>query len=609
MRIGSGVIWCRRAGGPFGGLALVVICLTVYLPGLASIPPIDRDESRFAQASRQMFESRALPPAEQDDDLHSGGLTIPRVQGRDRLSKPPLIYWLQAAGAAAFTGGDPGRDAIWMYRVPSLVAAMLTVLATWRIGVSMFDPRAAWLGAAMLGVSPVFVWEAHQARADHVMVACTTLAMWGLWSVWHRCGTPRVPGTSSLRHSATPSLLLWIPLALGILTKGPITPLVVGLTAIALSLVSRRWRWLGCTQPIIGMLIVGVIVAPWLLAVARHVGLERYWSVVCEEVFVRAGAAKEGHWGPPGYHVVLLVVLFWPGSLLTGLAVARAFRRGFRVEDRGQTPSRSPLRRMCRTIVSARPARPAECFLLAWIIPAWIVFELSFTKLPHYTMPLYPAIALLAGRAVLAAASGSLVLPRSQRLGTSLWLGLSALVAIGIPAGLFTLGVRHSAWIYLLGVPWVASVLAFAYFARRAFAPERVLATQLAGVFLAVAFWAFTLHAMLPGTKRLFLTELLAERIAEIDPGGARPIASVGYHEDSLVFRTRAAVLLIDEQQQGEFWRTHPDGLLIVPKERILRSHSVLAEVEGFNYSRGRRQSLAIVRPFWLGIERDGGQP
>ncbi len=587
----------------------MVICLTVYLPGLASIPPIDRDESRFAQASRQMFESRALPPAEQDDDLHSGGLTIPRVQDRDRLSKPPLIYWLQAAGAAAFTGGDPGRDAIWMYRVPSLVAAMLTVLATWRIGVSMFDPRAAWLGAAMLGVSPVFVWEAHQARADHVMVACTTLAMWGLWRVWRRCGTPTIPGTSSLRHSVTPSLLIWLPLALGILTKGPITPLVVGLTAIALSLVSRRWRWLGCTRPLIGMLIVGVIVAPWLFAVARHVGLERYWSVVYEEVFVRAGAAKEGHWGPPGYHVVLLVVLFWPGSLLTGLAVARAFRRGFRVEDRGQTPSRSPLRRMCRTIVKARPARPAECFLLAWIIPAWIVFELSFTKLPHYTMPLYPAIALLTGRAVLAAASGSLVLPRSQRLGTALWLGLSALVAIGIPVGLFMLGVRHSAWIYLLGVPWVASVLAFAYFARRAFAPERVLATQLACVFLAVAFWAFTLHAMLPGTKRLFLTELLAERIAEIDPEGNRPVAAVGYHEDSLVFRTRAAVLLIDEQQQGEFWRAHPDGLLIVPKERILRSHSVLAEVEGFNYSKGRRQALAVVRPFWLGIERDGGQP
>ncbi|MCW5777309.1 MAG: hypothetical protein KIS87_12800, partial [Phycisphaeraceae bacterium] len=251
----------------------------------------------------------------------------------------------------------------------------------------------------------------------------------------------------------------------------------------------------------------------------------------------------------------------------------------------------------------------AECFLLAWIIPAWFVFELSFTKLPHYTMPLYPAIALLAGRAVLAAASGSLVLPRSQRLGTALWLGLSALIAVGIPIGLFALGVRHSPWIAVLGVPWLVSLAVFVLFARRAFAPERVPATQLAGVFLAVALWAFTLQALLPGAKRLFLTDLLSERLAEIDPEGARPLAAVGYHEDSLVFRTRAGVLLIDEQQQGEFWRTHPDGLLIVPKERISRSHVVLAEVEGFNYSKGRRQTLAVVRPFWLGIEPGEGEP
>lgn len=596
-------------GGPVGGLALVVICLTVYLPGLVSIPPIDRDESRFAQASRQMFESRALAPTERDDGLHAGGLTIPRVQGRDRLNKPPLIYWLQAASAAVLTGGDPRHDAIWMYRVPSLIAAIVTVLATWRIGLSMFDPRAAWLGAALLAVSPVFVWEAHQARADHVMVACTTLAVWGLWTVWRGRGAAAAPVTSHLRRSVAPALLLWLPLALGILTKGPIAPLVVGLTALSLSLNSRQWRWLGATRPLLGLLIVGVVVVPWLFAVARHVGLERYWSVVYKEVFVRAGSAKEGHWGPPGYHLVLLVALFWPGSLLAGAAFARAIRRGFRVDDAGFRPLSSPLRRAWRAIVNARPARPAECFLFAWIVPAWIVFELSFTKLPHYTMPLYPAIALLTGRGVLAAASGSLVLPRSQRPGTALWLGLSFVLAVGIPVGLFTLGVRHSGSIYVLGVPWIASLLVFAYHARGAFASERVLITQLAGVVLAVALWVFALHALLPGAKRLFLTDLLAERIAEIDPEGVRPIAAIGYHEDSLVFRTRAAVLLIEEQQQGEFWREHPDGLLIVPKERILRSHSVLAEVEGFNYSKGRRQGLAIVRPFWLGIEPDGEAP
>jgi len=587
----------------------VALCLTVYLPGITRIPPVDRDESRFAQASRQMFESRALPPAEREDELHEGGLAIPRVQGRDRLNKPPLIYWLQAASAAALTGGEPGRDAIWMYRVPSFIAAMVTVLATWRLGVSMFDPRAAWLGAALLAVCPVFVWEAHQARADHVMVACTALSMWGLWRTWRESTRSTEPGATSLLHSVIRTLFLWLPLALGILTKGPITPLVVGLAAIALSLVSRRWRWLRATRPLLGFLVVGLVVVPWLLAVASHVGLEHYWSVVYDEVFVRAGSAKEGHWGPPGYHLVLLIVLFWPGSLLTAAAFRRALRRGLRVDDTNVARPHSPLRRAWRAITNARPARPAECFLIAWIVPAWIVFELSLTKLPHYTMPLYPAIALLTGRGVLAAASGSLVLPRSQRLGTALWIGLSALLAVGSPIGLFALGVRHSPWILALGVPWLASLVALAVFARRAFAPDRVLATQLAGVIAAAALWAFTFQALLPGAKRLFLTELLAERLAEIDPEGARPLAAVGYHEDSLVFRSRATVLLIDEQQQGEYWRTHPEGLLIVPKERVLRSHVVLAEVEGFNYSKGRWRALAIVRPFWLGIESGEGEP
>ncbi|MBK7404895.1 MAG: glycosyltransferase family 39 protein [Phycisphaerales bacterium] len=224
----------RHARGPLGGLALVLLCCTVYLPGFFSIPPVDRDESRFAQASRQMFESVALPETQRDPVLHSGGLAVPMLAGKARLNKPPLIYWLQAASAAACTGGDPLEDAIWMYRIPSLLAGIVTILATWRIGVSMFDPRAAWLGAALLAVAPVFVWEAHQARADMVMVACTTLATGQLWKIWHARGqvsgrTGSLP-TPSLRLSVSSSLCLWLPTTLGILTKGPITPMVLLLT-------------------------------------------------------------------------------------------------------------------------------------------------------------------------------------------------------------------------------------------------------------------------------------------------------------------------------------------------------------------------------------------
>src|SRR5437764_11045565 len=94
----------RDIPGTVLAAALLALCLTVYLPGFFSIPPVDRDESRFAQASRQMFESVALPLS-QRTSFHDGGLIIPKIQDRPRLNKPPLIYWLQSASAAVFTAG------------------------------------------------------------------------------------------------------------------------------------------------------------------------------------------------------------------------------------------------------------------------------------------------------------------------------------------------------------------------------------------------------------------------------------------------------------------------------------------------------------------------
>ena len=99
----------------------MLLCLAVYLPGLVSIAPVDRDECRFAQASRQMFEAAALPVAELDlrhDEqtrapvgLHAGGWAIPMYGTTPRLNKPPLVYWLQVASAWVFTGGSPLNDA------------------------------------------------------------------------------------------------------------------------------------------------------------------------------------------------------------------------------------------------------------------------------------------------------------------------------------------------------------------------------------------------------------------------------------------------------------------------------------------------------------------
>jgi 4-amino-4-deoxy-L-arabinose transferase-like glycosyltransferase len=434
-------------------MGLIILCLLVYIPGLWTIPPVDRDESRFAQASRQMLESGTLE-----------GWVVPRVQDKPRLNKPPLIYWAQATSAAILGDApgqwawlDGGSENIWVYRVPSVLGAIATVLMTWRLGARMFDPRAGWLAAALLAVCPIVVWDAHQARADQLLLALTTATMFSLWRLWSR--TPRHAADEALRIRGSGwSITFWLFLSLGIMAKGPITPMIAGLTCVTLSVVSREWRWLRRLRPVMGVVIVLAAVSPWVYLVGHEVGWSKYLKIVYDETIGRSAGAKEGHWGPPGYHIVLLGVLFWPGSLLTAAAIGRAWRRGMRRQDTSlsrdrkgasaceqvggadprqsvssdfqqsgsftpyaestvpdrttavrsgapRAPLRSRLRRVWESLRDARPSRRAELFLLAWMLPSWVVFELVSTKLPHYTMPLYPAVALISARMLLSLTS------------------------------------------------------------------------------------------------------------------------------------------------------------------------------------------------------------
>src|ERR1700704_3656736 len=93
---------------------LSLLCLLLYPPGIASIPPLDRDEARFAQATRQMLET--------------GDFLRIRFQDEARNKKPAGIYWLQAAAVSAFS--TPAGTAIWPYRLPSLLGGIAAVLLT-----------------------------------------------------------------------------------------------------------------------------------------------------------------------------------------------------------------------------------------------------------------------------------------------------------------------------------------------------------------------------------------------------------------------------------------------------------------------------------------------
>src|SRR5947207_12906113 len=108
-------------------LLLAGLCVALYLPGISAIPPLDRDEARFAQATRQMLAT--------GDYLHI------RFQNEARNKKPAGIYWLQAAAVAVFSTAE--ATAIWPYRVPSLLGATAAVPLLFAVGAALFADRPA----------------------------------------------------------------------------------------------------------------------------------------------------------------------------------------------------------------------------------------------------------------------------------------------------------------------------------------------------------------------------------------------------------------------------------------------------------------------------------
>ncbi len=574
--------------------ALIMLTLAVYVPGLWSVPPVDRDESRFAQASRQM--------------VMTGDYVVPKVQDRPRLNKPPLIYWLQSGSARVF-GDDPGQWAngnIWVFRLPSVLCAIGAVLLTWRLGVWMFGRAAGVGGAALLALSPMVIWDAHQARADQLLLLTVVGTIAALWTVWSgSAGATESKTRGSVARAWAWAMAFWVGMGLGILAKGPITPMVAVLTALGLCVVTGRWRWVWTgLKPLWGVPVMLAVVGPWVYEVGSRVGWERYVSIVWEETVGRSGDAAEGHWGPPGYHTVMLSVLLWPGSMLTLMAVVDGLRSAYRAW-RGR-----------RAVHSGSDAahRDPVVFLIAWTVPSWLVFELIATKLPHYTLPMYPALALLSAKVAVDLTRGQsplLAQARSlgSRLGFAIWVGIgflglgtAAVMLVVLGGSTATLGVP-TAWSLLAAL--VAALGVLLWLANRAIGQGRfVRAHALGGVCVIVWVWV-VLGVVLPRSQRVWVSPGLERAIATLSAGveSPPPVALVGYQEDSAIYLLRGRGERIGPDDAEAWMRRHAasEGVVAVDAlrhpdlaRRLAGEWAHAATIEGFNYSVGRTVRVEV---------------
>jgi len=553
--------------GRRAGLVVVLLALAAGLAGVFTIPPLDRDESRYAQATAQMLES--------------GDFVRIRFQDAPRHKKPAGIHWLQAASVAVLSSEE--ARAIWAYRIPSLLGAGLAALAAWLAGLRLVDPRAAFIGAASFGVCVLLGVEAGIAKTDAALAGFTTLAFAGL--AWLRAG-------AGGRRAA---LLFWAAFAAAVLVKGPVAPLFVVSALAVLALWERRIGW---ARPLLwwpGPLLAAAIALPWFVAIELATGFEFLRQAVGEDLTPKIASGVESHGAPPGYHTAFLVLQLWPATLflVPGLAAAAGALRAPR-DDAAWAGMR---------------------FLLAWAIPAFLVYELTPTKLSHYTLPAYPALALIAGAGALAVWRGAAPLwSRAASYGLFALGGLAGAALLAAMALIDRVAARTgSAALAEAAVPFqpldgaaaaltLAGAALVAGLTLAALVVPR-LSARIALALTAALAWHWTARAVaVPQAEPLFTA---GEFVGVFKPA-ERPVGTYAFTEPSLVFRLGGGVAI---QPRERVFAGAASGALpavIVPRADLpalraalaerARCAQIIGEASGLNYSNGDALDLVAVR-------------
>jgi len=351
---------------------LVAVALVVLLPGTATIPLIDRDEPRFAQATREMMQGE-----------HANWI-VPYFNGEYRFDKPILIYWMMRASYSVLGVNE------FSARLPSVLCAIALALFLWRVGRRWFSDGAGWLaGLGMLTCVQMLI-HGRSAVADMPMVLAIAVAQFAAFELLH--------GEKLQRRWF---FALYVSLGLGFLAKGPVALVVPVLTLVLHRFVFWRrplpWRNLRLA---LGLPVTLLIMAAWgIPAILATNGLF-YKIGIGEHVVERGHKTFQGHGGFILYYLGTAFLSLCPWIACAGEG-AVAVKRNWNAKT---------------------------AFLVSWLAATYLVFSLYVTKLPHYVLPAFPAFFLLLG--LLAQPD---TMPRWTRVFFWIVIGVFAVVGLVFP--------------------------------------------------------------------------------------------------------------------------------------------------------------------------------
>jgi 4-amino-4-deoxy-L-arabinose transferase-like glycosyltransferase len=577
-------------------LAAAAIIFFTYL-GAASL--WDEDETLYASIAREMMDR--------------GDWVVPMFNGHMFPEKPPLMFWLMIAGFELFGQNEFGA------RFCSAVLGMGTALLTYYLGRMLFNARVGLWAGVITASSIIFTVSARAATVDSALVFVSALALLCFVKAFNIPGTgSEGDGSEVVPQFAICNLqfticnkslvqygffvLLYLSLGMAILGKGPVG-FLLPMAALGLFLMivnSRRetdgaktafaaigWKAkclsvlgvfrpmnflksLWQLRPITGAILMLAVALPWYILVGARtdgIWLEQFIAKFNWRPFVQPIL---GHSGPVWYYIPMVLIGFFPWSVFLGPAAIDSIRR---IRDRD-------------------PRRDSYVLLTCWFGMFFVFWSICSTKLPHYILPAYPALALLTGSFLetwITQPAGVGPSWMKNAWITTIAVGVCIMVAVGIVAWIYLPGEE---FIGLVGMILVAGGGLCLYYAKRQHRQRVVAVFACTAVIFLTAMFGFAAQRVdrHQNAKRLFA------QIRGDSPESAT-ICAYRFFRQSMVYYAghpvqycdtpeqlqqfleqapHAYVITLDEYEK-EVERKHPDRFRVIAREqRFLATGDIL---------------------------------
>ena len=539
-------------------IILGFLALICFFSTLNMIPPLDRDESRYIQATVQMLETK--------DFVNINFLESPR------LKKPPGIYWLQAISAVGiknifFLDSVP----IWAFRIPSAIGASVSIWVTFLLGQFLFGRAQGLIAALLLMSSPIVIMESHIAKTDSVLLALFLCALYILVKIVFYADK-KLPKPSDITIFA-----FWIIMSFTFLIKGPIALVILLLTIISYKVLKEPINFKDL-KPIMGIILFMLIILPWFILINSGNNNDVLFNTIKKDMVLKLVSVQESHGAPPGSYLLSSILTAWPIALFIIPSSLWCFKN----KDNKSVK-----------------------FLLCSLIPSWLFFEIIPTKLLHYVLPLLPSFAILTAAMIISSVKGIKFRSISENY---IFKFLSALPFLGgaiIAAGIIYIGNRYGEGL-TLSILLIASIYLFSSFLCGYFLYIKSFIKAALVVIICNIIALKLLIILIPNQlQKIWISERIYSQIQDKDL--SEVFLLLGYSEPSLILRLGSQTKIVSSNNEAIDLILNKKINYIIIEKFYLDQFKNLSEkngiainaignsILGFNYSKGKNVEVIVM--------------